>query len=208
MMLSCRVLVKADQSASKHYKMRAVMYHDNPWTSAPDPIGLDVNVYANWIYGTKFTKTSSTMLPPLSESTLNELNLSPVVKQMVLAPKSILDEYVQTVQFATLPGDSYQKAYPMIYRGKDKNPVVSSSYVPPSRPTLMALAHDKLSVAQLPKTSNVVVLKQGSVAQITIVNNDGGGNLTLYFFYLYHQSDYLCKHLQSILIIYIIIFSG
>ena len=153
------------------------MYNESPWTSGPNPDGLMVDVYANWVYGPAIKRSVSVSgrLPKLSQSVLDEMNLSPVVKQMAPAPASIQDEYLYSVQFATLPGDYYQKAYPMIYRGNDKDPIVSSSYVPPSRPTLMALAHDKLSVAQLPKTSNAFELQQGRVVQFTFINNDGGG---------------------------------
>ncbi|KAJ3194032.1 hypothetical protein HK101_003633 [Irineochytrium annulatum] len=173
------VLVTADQP-TKSYWMRATMYHGAPWTSAPDPMGLNATTLAVVDYS---PATPNSPLPTskalANPKTLDDMQLIPVERILPPTPGSNDVELVFSFDFDAKGDDTYQRAYPVVRPALTPAspvtiPVVNGSYVSPDYPTLMSIAAKKQNVSSLPATSNVVSIPHMAVVQLTIVNFDGG----------------------------------
>ncbi|KAJ3309889.1 ferroxidase fet3 [Blyttiomyces sp. JEL0837] len=188
------VLVTADQTVS-NYWIRATMFSGAPWTSAPDPDGLNKNVLAVLSYqgaDVKKSPTSSAQSnpvilddnqlqpipsltpPPLTSNDLNMLFSFDFDRlNETQAPGGIADKYQKAYPTIYLPSQNITLAYPTIYL-PSQNITLGTSYVQPQVPTLVSVGSNKVSVNSLPSTSNAVPIKIGQVVQLILVNDDGG----------------------------------
>ncbi|KAJ3144781.1 hypothetical protein HK101_002594 [Irineochytrium annulatum] len=170
------VLVTANQAVS-NYWMRVNMFHMSPWTVGDDPAGFNPDVVAILRYASApATKPQSSMKP--FPSLLDDMELQPI--PAMRAPtlgKTDANLYL-SFNFETRPGDTYQKAYPVVQSMSPSNalqqPIVNGSYAAPKEPTLVSLASGNFSAASLPASSNVVPVSHGQTVQITILNDDAG----------------------------------
>ncbi|KAJ3332470.1 hypothetical protein HDU76_000116 [Blyttiomyces sp. JEL0837] len=156
------VLITATQHIG-NYWIRATMYHNSPWTSAPDPQGFNPNVLAVLSYSGASQTTLPNTLPNNDPKVLVDSDLAPL---RPITPPRVGPADIRLVFTFEFTGP---KSTPNItFVGR--NLTIGASYVAPHVPTLIAITN-KLA---LPETSNIINVNKGQVVEMLLINDDAG----------------------------------
>lgn len=165
------VLVNAPSSYGSFW-LRTRMFHGNPWTSGPLPVGFNPDVKAIWSYGRPTIPRSSPLtLGP--SNTLQDIKLHPLSPRRA-PPMTARDLNLRySFTFATRPGDTYQKAYSkvtVVAPSGAKQVIINSTYTPPLYPALLAA---KAGLPLSPSTHPIQV-SLGQIVQVALLSRDPG----------------------------------
>ncbi|KAJ3416604.1 ferroxidase fet3 [Chytridiales sp. JEL 0842] len=177
------VLVESNQKVS-NYWIRATIYHGSPWTPTVTSHSFNPHVFGIFSYhGGPFGYPQTKRKAKLK--VLDDMQLSPVPPM----PAPTLDhgglKLLFRFEFQMLPGDLYQKPYITIQNletgetlvgGNSSSGIKGGTYAPPyETPTLLAATLMNRKVyGDVLESVKPVVVKNGQVIQMIIVNSDAG----------------------------------